>query len=111
MLPTFDLHVSHCGFWAMSKTVTEASLAGLPTVINLHPEGSISEYDGDWILQCENTPEAYRETITSVLNDQLLWRTLAQKAYAHAQANFGSKRMEDKTVSLYQSVMAMTDNS
>ncbi|KAA3646351.1 MAG: glycosyltransferase [Chloroflexi bacterium] len=110
MLSKFDLHVSHCGFWAMSKTVTEASLAGLPTVINFHPEHAVPEYEGGWILQCENTPEGYKQAIRSVLEDTSRWRDLAEKAYAHAHANFAPQLMEERTIELYMSAMSDTAN-
>ena len=105
LLPTFDILVSHCDYWGMSKTVIEASLAGLPTVINYHPFEPIPEYDGDWLLRCDNTADSYRDAIVSLIEDDELRNGYAQRAYDHARAAFDPELMEQKTVALYQDVM------
>ena len=110
MLKDFDLMVSHVDYWGMSKTVIEASLAGIPTVINHHPIMPIPEYQGGWLCMCQNTPEGYRSAIQSLLSDDGARTRLAQTAYQHARSYFDPQVMEDKVVSIYKQVIANTNS-
>jgi glycosyltransferase involved in cell wall biosynthesis len=56
MLKDFDLMVSHCDYWGISKTVIEAALCGLPVIINHHSIEPIPDYEGDWVRLCDNSP-------------------------------------------------------
>lgn len=100
-LKNYDLMVSHCDYWGMSKTIIEGALAGLPIVINRHPEIPIPEYEGGWIVECENTPDAYRVAIGNLLNDIERRRTFGSLAFEIALERFDPKKMEDRTVALY----------
>ncbi len=109
MLPTFDLHISHCDVWGMSKTVVEASLAGLPTLINAHPIKPIPEYNDDWIVRCANTPESYKASILSLLKNQNARKNLGQNAHFHAKQIFDPIVMEHRLANLYRD--KFVDNS
>jgi glycosyltransferase involved in cell wall biosynthesis len=105
MLKDFDLHVSHCDVWGMSKTVVESSLAALPTLINFHPTIPIPEYDDSWIMRCDNTATSYAAHIERALKDEGLRRKFGRNAYKHATNNFGPKLMEKKLANLYTEKM------
>ena len=105
MLPTFDLHVSHVDIWGMSKTVVESSLAGLPTLINYHPGRQIPEYKGNWLYQCENSPEGYKNKILEILSNQNGRQKMGQKAQKHAAKAFDPRLMEEKLSKLYREKM------
>lgn len=107
LLADQDMMVSHCDYWGMSKTVIEASLAGLPIIINQHPVEPILEYEGDWLLTCANTPEAYREAIMSFLSDEAKRREYGTHAYDHAKATFDPELMEKKTVAIYRNLLGI----
>jgi glycosyltransferase involved in cell wall biosynthesis len=105
-LHDFDLMVSHCDYWGTSKTVIEGALAGLPIVINKHPEIEIDEYDGGWIVQCENTAEAYRTAIAGILADRQRRQSLGELAFKTARDRFEPGQMEGRTVALYRELLA-----
>lgn len=107
-LKDFDMMVSHCDYWGMSKTIIEAGLAGLPIVINRHPEIPIEEYRGGWIVECENTPEGYRAAIAELLGSEARRKELGAKASKIAGERFDPDTMEACTVALYRDVMART---
>lgn len=106
-LHTFDLHVSHCDNWGMSKTITEASLAALPTLINYHPVKPIHEYEGDWLARCENTPESYGTAIKKFLVDERYRKEFGQRAHQHAKKTFDPVLMENKLAELYRETMRL----
>jgi glycosyltransferase involved in cell wall biosynthesis len=104
-LKDFDLHVTHCDNWGMSKTVTEASLAGLPTLINYHPVRPIPEYEGDWLARCENTPEGYATAIKKFLADTSYREEMGRRAHQHSKETFDPMKMEAKLAQLYRDTM------
>lgn len=104
-LKDFDLHVTHCDNWGMSKTITEASLAGLPTLINFHPERPIPEYEGDWLRRCENTQFGYSAAINELIQSKSSRQEIGARAFEHAQETFGPEKMEAKLSKLYQDTM------
>lgn len=109
-LQDFDMMVSHCDYWGTSKTIIEAALAGLPIVINRHPEIEIDEYKGGWIVECENTPEAYKAAITGILADRERRESLGQLAFETARDRFDPGVMEQRTVDLYRELLARTSH-
>jgi glycosyltransferase involved in cell wall biosynthesis len=104
-LHEYDVMVSHCNYWGTSKTIIEAALAGLPIVINRHPQIPIEEYKGGWIVECENSAEGYGAAIGSILMDEQVRRTLGKLAYEIAHERFDPVVMEQRTASLYRELM------
>jgi glycosyltransferase involved in cell wall biosynthesis len=98
----FDLMVSHCDYWGMSKTIIEGALAGLPIIINRHPQIPIPEYDSGWIVECENSPEGYKVAIDRFLGDIDSRRAFGDKAFEAAIEGFDPEKMEKRTVALYR---------
>jgi glycosyltransferase involved in cell wall biosynthesis len=105
-LQEFDLMVSHCDYWGTSKTLIEGALAGLPIVINKHPEIEIAEYRGGWIVECENTAEAYGAAIADLLADGQRRQSLGELAFETACDRFDPGQMEHRTVALYRELLA-----
>lgn len=108
MLKDFDLMVSHCDYWGMSKTIIEGGLAGLPIVINRHPKIPIEEYAGGWIVECENNPDAYAAAIGDLLGSETKRRALGALAAQTARDRFTPAVMEARTVALYRDVIGQT---
>lgn len=100
-LKDFDAFVSHCDYWGMSKTIVEAALAGLPIIINRHPEIVVGEYAGGWILECENSALGYRSAISSLLQSMERRREQGQAAYEAARRRFDPEAMERRLTGLY----------
>jgi glycosyltransferase involved in cell wall biosynthesis len=105
-LQEFDLMVSHCDYWGTSKTIIEAGLAGLPIIINRHPEIEIDEYSGEWLVECENTADAYKAAILDLLNNTNRREQLGDLACKTAGARFDPAQMERRTVALYRELLA-----
>ncbi len=106
MLKDFDLHVSHCDYWGISKSLIEAALCGLPTVLNHHPTEPLPDCQGGWLSLCDNTPEGYQAAIQALLGDEAARQALGERALRHAAENFSPQRMEEKTIGLYRDVLA-----
>jgi glycosyltransferase involved in cell wall biosynthesis len=101
LLSTCDLMLSHCDYWGISKTLIEGALAGLPIIVNKHPVEPIPDYEGGWLMTCDNSVDGYRAAISRLLGDDGKRRALGVAAYAHAMDNFDPKAMEEKTASIY----------
>lgn len=106
LLKTCDLMVSHCDYWGISKTLIEGALAGLPIVVNEHPVEPIPDYEGGWLLTCDNSPESYGAAIRGLLADDGARARLGEAAWRHAHEHFEPGAMERKVVALYEEVMA-----
>ena len=107
LLPTFDLMVAHCDYWGISKSTIEGAIAGLPLLLNKHPIEPIPDLDGGWITLCENTPDGYKKSIKRFMNSESHRSQWGSLALNHAQLNFEPEVMEEKTVNLYQELMAL----
>lgn len=107
LLPQFDLHITHSDFWAMSKTVIEASLAGLPTIVNKLPQ-PVPEYSDGWLFVTEGSPEGYNRAIKRLLSDSALRENLGQRAYQYAKEHFDPVELENKIAQLYSRLIAET---
>jgi glycosyltransferase involved in cell wall biosynthesis len=105
MLGDFDIMVSHCDYWGISKTTIEAALAGLPIVLNTHPQEPVPDLEGDWVMLCDNTPTGYGSAIRTLLESESLRSEYGKKARAHALAHFDPDKMEQDLVALYRDVL------
>jgi glycosyltransferase involved in cell wall biosynthesis len=105
MLSEYDLMVSHCDYWGVSKTLIEASIVGLPIVINEHPIEPIPEYEGNWLVLCKNTPEGYAQAIKGVLSDFEYRKKLGLSAKVYAKNNWWPEEMENNVAYIYREVM------
>jgi glycosyltransferase involved in cell wall biosynthesis len=95
----------------MSKTMIEGALAGLPIVINRHPQIAIGEYEGGWLIECENSVGGYKTAISELLASEARRADLGQRAEHVARTRFDPKTMEDKTVRLYREAMGIKEET
>jgi glycosyltransferase involved in cell wall biosynthesis len=103
-----DLVVSNCHYKGISKTIIEAALTGLPIVINRYKDGyKLAEYEGDWLEQCDDTPEGYAGAIEKLVIDNVYRQSLGQKAFQHAWKHFDPDRLEKKVVDIYRSILEL----
>jgi glycosyltransferase involved in cell wall biosynthesis len=105
VLPQYDFMVSHCDYWGISKTIIEASIVGLPVIINQHPVEPLPEYEGDWLMVCPNTPEGYAKAIERMLSDSGCRKKLGLAAKTYAKENWWPEEMENKIVSIYRDLL------
>jgi len=101
----YDCLVTHCDYLGISKAVIEAACAGLPIITNTPPQESAADFEGDWLLKCENSPEGYRAAIQAFLGSQQMRREYGSRARAHADRHFNPERMEQLVVELYRSAL------
>ncbi len=101
-----DFMVSNCHYKGISKTIIEAGLAGLPIILNHYRDGyKLPEYKGDWICNCEDTPEGYADAITQLIQNASKRQALGEKALAKSTESFSSDALEKKVASIYQSLL------
>ncbi len=104
-LPDYDLFAVHSEYWELNKSVLEALLTGLPVVINRRNGLPVPELDGDFVIRVENTEQDYGAAFRSLLNDESLRASVGQRAYAHAQQNWGPHVTEAKFADIYRSLI------
>lgn len=102
LLSTCDLMLSHCDYWGLSKTLIEGALAGLPIIVNEHPIEAIPDYEGGWVMTCDNSSDGYRAAILKMLGNDDMRQALGRAAHAHARTYFEPKAMEQKTAAIYR---------
>jgi len=105
MLAEYDIMVSHCDYWGIPKSIIEASIVGLPIIINQHPLEPIPEYKGDWLMLCKNTSDGYAEAIKQMIGDSELRENMGKAAKIYAQNNWLPEEMEEEVVSIYRGLM------
>ncbi len=105
MMADFDCLVTHCDYLGISKAVIEAACVGLPIISNRPPSESAADFEGEWLLMCENSPEGYREAIETFIRSEEKRREFGLKARAHADQHFNPERMEQLVVELYQQAL------
>lgn len=107
MLPEFDLFAVHTEYWELNKSVLEALLTGLPVVINRRHGEPVPELaDADIVRMVDNSADSYREALFELLSDDVLRRSLGERAYTHAQENWGPARTEAVYANIYRRYLA-----
>lgn len=104
-LPGYDLFAVHSEYWELNKSVLEALLTGLPVVINRRKGLPVPELDGDFVVRVDNTEQGYLSAFHSLLGDNSLRASIGQRAYAHAQNNWGPRVTEAKFAGIYRSLI------
>ncbi len=105
MLPEYDIFATHSDYPEISKSVLEPLLTGLPTILNTIPDHPVPEYQGDWMMLVENTPEGYYATLRHLLTDHQAREALGQRAYVHAQEHYAPAKTEAVFASIYRSFL------
>jgi len=104
-LPEYDIFVVHCDYLGISKTVLEASLTGLPIVINRRAGKQVPELQGDHIMLVENSPKGYSDALIKLISNDLFREQLGKRAYAYAQDHWNPEKTEARYVDLYRQIL------
>lgn len=101
-----DFMVSNCHYKGISKTIIEAGLSGLPTILNRYNDGyQLDEYSGGWVHECDDTPEGYAEALDKFIRDHSTREIYGKKAIEITHKNFCPMSLETKVVDIYKSIL------
>ena len=100
-----DLYVYCSDNWEISKTCLEASLMGLPIVVNERHGGLASELVGDHVLAVEQSAQGYRRAIAGLIADGQARERLGRRAAQVAAERWHPAAMEARMVAIYRRVM------
>ena len=101
-----DLFVYQSDNYEISKGTMEASLAGLPVVLNQRRGGLADEVRNGPYHVVDNLPDAYREGIRRVITDARFRADLGARAAAYATARWHPDAMEARVVAISRSLIA-----
>ena len=79
MLPDHDVMVLNSGFREMPKSVMEASLCGLPILVNREPAENTDEYRHIPAIFIDGRAESYRDAIRDLMRDSERRLTLGRQ--------------------------------
>jgi len=105
MLSNFDLFVIHTEHYEISKSLLEALLSGLPSVINIRKGAPVPELQSDIVRLVPNSVEGYRDAIRTLLSDDTARQALGRRAFEEAQARYGPSVTERKVTDIYRSIL------
>ncbi len=105
MLPDQDIFAVHSKYFEISKAILEAFLTGLPVVTNRRSGDQVPEFEGNFLQLVEDTPDAYRHALRSLLDDDEARAELGRRALAHSRANWDPAVTEARVVELYRSIL------
>jgi len=100
-----DIYVYCSNNWEISKTCLEASLMGLPIVVNRRRGGLADELIGDHVLAVEQSARGYREGLQRLLSDERERERLGRKAASVARRLWHPAIMEARYVDIYRMVL------
>jgi len=102
--PSFDIFAVHCDYDGIPKTVLEASLAGMPFIINKRKDSPIPEYKDGWVALVENSPAGYAGAIQKLASETER-QNLGKKAEKYAHSNWNPQQTESRYANLYKRLM------
>lgn len=105
MLPDYDIFAIHSDYQGIPKTILEASLVGLPIVLNKRKDTQVPELQGDWLLLVENTSKGYQEALNKLIENDHLRKSLGRRAYVYARQHWAPEKMEKKVEEIYREVL------
>ena len=97
-----DIYVYCSENWEISKTCIEASLLGLPIVLNRRRGELADELVGDHVLAVEPSANGYREALERLISDGAMRERLGRNAARVAQAHWHPDVMESRYVDIYR---------
>jgi glycosyltransferase involved in cell wall biosynthesis len=104
-LPEYDLFVVHTEYFEISKSVLEALLTGLPVLMNRRTGVPVPELQGDFVQFTDDTPEAWRAAISTLLTDDARREALGRRAGRHAKAHWAPAVTEAKVAGIYRRIL------
>ena len=105
LLSSADIYVAHSEYWEVSKPVLEASLLGLPIVLNRRTGSPVPEYESGWVHLVDDTPDAYADALAELLTDTAARESRGRRARAFALENWDPARMERRVADLYEELV------
>ena len=101
-----DIYVYCSDNWEISKTCLEASLMGLPIVLNRRAGGLATELVGDHIRAVEQSADGYRDGLAALFEDHAERVRLGRRAAEVARCRWDPAAMEAKVVDIYRRLVA-----
>jgi glycosyltransferase involved in cell wall biosynthesis len=102
-----DIYATHSEYHEVSKAILEAMLTGLPVVINRRRGAPVPELIGDHVMMVDNLPEAYRNAMCSLIEDNALRENIGRRGLAYARAHWEPNAMERRVVDIYRSISSL----
>ena len=100
-----DIYVYCSDNWEVSKTCLEASLMGLPIVVNRRRGGLADELVGDHVLAIEQSAAGYRDALAGLIVDEHARERLGRRAASVARALWHPAVMEARYVDIYRKLL------
>jgi glycosyltransferase involved in cell wall biosynthesis len=100
-----DIYVYSSDNWEISKTCIEASLIGLPVVLNRRRGGLAAELVGDHVMAVEQSANGYREVLERLIADERGRERLGRNAAFVAHAHWHPTIMEARYVEVYHKAL------
>jgi glycosyltransferase involved in cell wall biosynthesis len=100
-----DIYIYCSDNWEISKTCIEASLIGLPIIINRRHGGLAQELVGDHVLAVEQSALGYREALERLIIDQRQRERLGRNAARVAHSRWHPAVMEAQYVKIYRMLL------
>ncbi len=102
--PGFDAFAIHCDYDGIPKTILEASLSGLPIIVNELPKGRVPEYEDGWVTLVENSAKGYGDALNTLMdqNKRIELGTLAKE---YSNTHWNPAETENKYAELYKKLM------
>jgi L-malate glycosyltransferase len=100
-----DLYVYCSDNWEISKSCIEASLMGLPIVINRRRGGLAAELVGDHVMAVEQSAKGYGEALERLIADERERKRLGRRAASVAHAHWHPAVMEARYVAIYRMLL------
>ena len=97
-----DVYVYSSDNWEISKTCIEASLMGLPIVLNQRRGGLAAELIGDHVLAVEQSAAGYREALENLIADERKRERLGRNAASVAHERWHPTIMESRYAGIYR---------
>lgn len=106
-LPDYDIFAIHTDYFELNKSLLEALLTGLPSIVNFRRGDQVPEFqEGDFVWQVENTSEGYQKAIQYLLNNDFEREALGRRAFEHARALWNPRKTEAAYVEVYNQLLA-----
>ncbi|WP_320171781.1 glycosyltransferase [Maridesulfovibrio sp.] len=104
MSPDFDVFAIHSDYDGIPKTVLEASLCGLPVVVNKRMENQVPEFEDGWMELVNNSFEGYSMAIKRLANMDYR-EDLGKKALKYSHKHWNPQQTELRYAELYKQIM------
>lgn len=104
-LTQFDVFAIYTGYPEIPKAVIEPLLAGLPVIINRKHSLPVPELEGDWVYGVESNPEAYKQALEDLINNDSKRAGYGKRGKEYAREKFAPKVMEKQLYVMYKDLI------